>query len=94
MKEMRSGGVRRELPRIVLAASILCAGASLAAAEDAPAPASVADLVSQGYQVASVFPIEGGYGVFLGRAGSSLLCQISFDKDRKGFVTDKCFPVY
>ena len=89
---MRLDRLSRGLRRTVLASTILCGGVLAAAAQDSAAP--VADLVKQGYQIASVFPIEGGYGVFLTKAGNSLLCQISFDKDRKAFLTDQCFPVH
>ena len=85
---MRLDRLSRGLRRTVLASTILCGGVLAAAAQDSAAP--VADLVKQGYQIASVFPIEGGYG----EAGNSLLCQISFDKDRKAFLTDQCFPVH
>ena len=86
---MRLDRLSRGLRRTVLASTILCGGVLAAAAQDSAA--SVADLVKQGYQIASVFPIEGGYGVFLTKAGNSLLCQISFDKDRKAFLTDRAF---
>jgi hypothetical protein len=79
------------LIRLVMAAAGIGGAASLAVADDA---ASVNALVGQGYQITSVFPIEGGYGVFLSRSGSLLLCQINFDAARKGFVTEKCLPVY
>lgn len=91
MGKMRSVAVILSLG-VAFGAACLCPSTSLAATDNAPA--SVAELIGQGYQVASVFPIEGGYGVFLDRAGTSVLCQISFDKGRNGFVTDKCIPVY
>ncbi len=59
MNKMRSVAVILALG-VAFGAACLCASASLAATDNAPA--SVSDLIGQGYQIASVFPIEGGYG--------------------------------
>lgn len=59
----------------------------------AQSPASVKQLLAQGYHVVGVSPITGSYAMFLSKGDDVIVCQIGFDAAKNAFATEKCYPL-
>lgn len=75
---------------------LLVAGALLALLPQsglAQEPKTVGAYLAEGYALATVVAVAGGYGVVMTKGAEVVMCSIEIDAGGTAFTTRKCYPI-